>query len=59
MEAEKKYPKEKKVDVTITMSPYLLRKVDQCVSENGFSSRSDFVTHASTLFLEKFPDRVV
>lgn len=44
----------KKIDVTITISPYLKAKLDKMVESTDFSSISDLATIAFTEFITKY-----
>lgn len=48
-----------KVDVCVTLSPYIVEKMDWLVSETTFSSTSDLVGVALAEFMVKFPDKEV
>jgi Arc/MetJ-type ribon-helix-helix transcriptional regulator len=47
-------PKKKKENVTITLSPYLKKQLDQMVESGDFSSMSDLATMALTEFIGKY-----
>jgi hypothetical protein len=47
-------PRKKKINVTITISPYLKKRLDMLVEDEEFSSISDLATIAFTNFLTEY-----